>query len=92
YKEYPRDTEIELVEGKASYDIDALLMSNDINIGGYIGEAINITYTDIADKDTIVINVVEFKPHPINQQQRGEMTQYLYSNEEYVKELKPRFR
>ncbi|MBI4141588.1 hypothetical protein HY484_01540, partial [Candidatus Woesearchaeota archaeon] len=67
YKEYPRDTEIELVEGKASYDIDALLMSNDVNIGGYIGEAVNISYSDIADKDTIVINVVEFKPHPINQ-------------------------
>lgn len=92
YKEYPRDTEIELVEGKASYDIDALLMSNNVHIGGYIGEAVNITYSDIADKNAIVIHLVEFKPHPINQQQRGQMTQYLYSNDEYKKELRPTFK
>lgn len=89
YKEYPTDKEIEIVDGNASYDIDALLTSNDALVGGYFAEAVNFTYADIADKNTLILHIVELRPHPTTQKQQGEASQFLYTNEEYKKLLKP---
>ncbi len=52
----------------------------------------NFTYSDIADKNTIVLNVIEILPHPSTTKQTGEMTQFLYTNEEYKTKLKPEFK
>lgn len=92
YKEYPTDKQLEIVDSKASYNIDAILTSNGVNIGGYFGEAINFTYADIADKNEIVLHVVELRPHPTNSKQIGEMTQFLYTNQEYKTKLRPELR
>ncbi len=91
YKSYPADAAVELVEGTAKYDIDINLVSNGNLVGGYRAEALEIAYDDIAGAEKIVFHLVEFRPNPKDDKDRGEMMLFLLG-ESYQEALKPEFR
>lgn len=88
------DSAVELVYGDARYDIDAILTQAGQVVGGYHAENITIEYDDFAGSDTMVLNVVEFRPM---KEDRADMYMFLYENgmmgdESYKFALRPDFR
>ncbi|MBI4148415.1 hypothetical protein HY490_03940 [Candidatus Woesearchaeota archaeon] len=86
------ETALEFLTGKGEYGIDAILSVGGEQIGGYRNERLKISAEDIAGAKEVVVHVVEFRPHPRTDNEKIDMTNFLFANKEYVEELKPEFR
>jgi hypothetical protein len=82
----------ELAAEDGNYSLNLMLVDNvhDGLWGGYKGN-FTYEYEDAASSDTLILNVLEYLPHPITTEQRFEMFQYLEENSEYRDALEPRF-
>ncbi|MBW3018915.1 hypothetical protein KY329_01890 [Candidatus Woesearchaeota archaeon] len=93
---YPEDEqELSLIYGDANYDIDILLMDDKTVIGGYHAENLSIPYSEFIGRDTMVFNLVEFRPYPVGSEAIA-MFGYLYDGgmiegEPYYEVLRPGF-
>ncbi len=87
---YPEDKTITLVDGDASYNIRLRLSVFDKPIGGYDAEAINITFSDIENKNTVIFHVFEYTPRGFNQDYNQSLITYLYDGD-YKTKLRPTF-
>jgi len=73
---------IDLVYGDARYDVNVMLMRGEQLIGGYHANNLSIEFDDFAGKDTIVFNVVEYRPYPTQSEQQVDMFRFLYEEGE----------
>ncbi len=86
---------VTLIEDDATYSFEIMLIDtrNDRLLGGYITTA-TIPYLELADKESIMFNVYEQIPHPsltdVNEQYA--LLNYLRTNEDYQKSLRPVFK
>ena len=78
-----------LVDGPATYSLNAVLTQFGNMVGGYQNDSIRITAREIDGTDTITINVVEMIPPLQTDKYRTEVAQYLYEGD-YDEALKPR--
>ncbi len=83
--------ELDLVEGNEKYDIDVMLTLFHDLVGGYHAENISIKYEQLADKNTIVFHVFEYRPITRTEQYYAEVASFL-STGEYQNVLKVEFR
>lgn len=77
--------------GKGTYELDATLTSPAGPIGGYHDESITLTAEDLAGARNIEIHVIEFRPHPRNDDERLATTTFLFTNTQIMEDLKPTF-
>ena len=84
------EEKVGLVQETAHYNIDAILSLNENQIGGYNAQVLKIPFEDLAGKDTIVINLVEYLPVSITDKQKANMIIYLLEGD-YRDDLAPEF-
>ncbi len=87
---YPNTTKIELIDGTASYEIDAFLTRYDKFSGGYSNYNLTIGISDISGKDTMLMHIFEYRPIPTSDEKSTDMILYLTGGT-YLEELKPTF-
>ncbi|MEM4239922.1 MAG: hypothetical protein QXM31_00005 [Candidatus Woesearchaeota archaeon] len=88
---FPTSNEtLQLVLDDAYYDIDAMLMLRNNQIGGYNAQLVRIPYTDIAGKSTIIIHLVEYLPTSITDEQKLNMMEFIMEGG-YGDALRPEF-
>jgi hypothetical protein len=91
YLGFPTTNEtLQLVLDDSHYDIDAMLFLRDNQIGGYNAQTVKITYDEIAGRTQATINLVEYLPAAITDEQKLNMIGYIMDGE-YRDELKPEF-
>ena len=89
--------EVDFVLGDAQYDLDIMLFKGDLAVGGYHAENITIGYEELASADSVVFNVIEYRPLPEQSHQQAGLFLFLYERgtyedgEPYAKALRPRF-
>ncbi|HLD89018.1 MAG TPA: hypothetical protein VI894_02315 [Candidatus Nanoarchaeia archaeon] len=93
--EFNQAENITLIEDDATYSFEIMLIDsrNERLLGGYISD-VTIPYLELADKNDVVFSVYEQIPHPsltdVNEQYN--LLNYLKTNEDYKKNLRPAFR
>jgi hypothetical protein len=81
---------LQVAQDTAHYDIDAVLLLRDNQIGGYHAPLLKIPYDDVAGKETAVIHVVEYLPAAITDEQKLDMIAYVMDGD-YRETLRPEF-
>jgi hypothetical protein len=81
YFVFPDDEKIEFALKDAEYELEAYLLKNDILIGGFKNLNLTITYDEIIGKDKIQINLVEYRPNPVDDQDLLKMMDFLEKGE-----------
>lgn len=81
---------LQLVQETAAYDIDAVLLLRDNQIGGYTVEDFTIPYDAIAGQTTAVVHLVHYLPTAITDEQKLNMITYLNEGD-YRDALPPTF-
>lgn len=89
-KEYPLDEALEFAEKDSVYNVDFVLTLGTNQIGGYVNDNLQVSYEDIADKEEVELNIVEYRPNPTTNEQKGQMIGFL--REENYEQLKPQFK
>jgi hypothetical protein len=84
------NTTLELAQDTASYDIDAMLFLNDNQIGGYSAQTLKIPYEAVAGKTQATINLVEFLPSAVTDEQKLNMIAFIDEGD-YRDALQPTF-
>lgn len=83
--------EIELVDGDAKYNIEALIVQDGERlIGGYVGD-LNIKFSEIYKKSKMTINLVQYIPIAVTEEEQGNAAMYLFDNTSYQEPLRPTF-
>lgn len=96
---YPtQDTKLNLINGKSKYYIETYLLDDGQMKGGYVGNW-STTYTDMSNKESLTINVLEFNEaidifnfEESLEEGSYEIMSYLYTNDTYINKIKPYFR
>lgn len=81
---------IELPIEGGTFDVDISFTRLDDYIGGYIGDNVTISFEDIRDKDTIIFNVMQYRPTPRKEEEKLDMVSFMLTKE-FQKILKPVF-
>ncbi len=96
-KQFPHEQALTLPSNKTTldllpgtYEIDTLLTRAENTVGGYHNNKFTISPEELAGKTTLEIHVVEFRPAPRTDQEKLDMMAYLFTNEDYQKELHPK--
>lgn len=71
---------IDLVYGDARYDINVMLMRNQQVIGGYHAQNLSIMFDEFAGEEKMVLNVVEYRPYPVESEAQVNMFRFLYED------------
>jgi len=86
--------ELELIDGDAQYQIDALLLEKgtdqDRIIGGYLG-LWNTTYPELLDKSTITFHLTQKIPIAVTEEEQIATADYLFGDKTYQEPLRPAF-
>jgi len=91
YKIYPQDKIINLVEDDLKYDLNVVLLRYGDWAGGYM-DSINIGKEDVINSNKIIIHVVDYRPSPMDDEEKGKMAFFLSNDEGYKKRLRPELR
>lgn len=87
---YPDVKEISLLDGTATYEIDAFLNRRDSITGGYSSYNTTISVSQISGKDTMVLHTFEYRPIPTSDEQVTQMFLYMMEGT-YLGQLAPTF-
>jgi hypothetical protein len=72
-----RTSEIELVEDTAAYNLDIVFIKDDDYVGGYVDEQYSVDFFTVLGTESVEFHVVEYRPTPVTEKQKLEMTSYL---------------
>lgn len=81
---------LQLLQDTAHYDIDAMLFLRDSQIGGYSVQKLRLPYDAVAGKTRATINLVEFLPTSVTDDQKLKMIAYIDEGD-YRNALQPTF-
>ncbi len=84
-------TEIELIDGDATYHIEALMLQDEERMtGGYVGDW-SVSYADMADSNEITFHLVQKIPIAVTEEQQQDTAIYVFDDQTYQGVLKPTF-
>ncbi|MBI4448586.1 hypothetical protein HY641_00975 [Candidatus Woesearchaeota archaeon] len=82
------DSFIQLIDNTANYDVDIVLTRGEVIIGGYHTRNLTISADEIARAQSIMFNVIEYRPIPLTSDDRVRMMRFLQS-EQYKEAVRP---
>jgi len=85
YKIFPGENNIELIQGKAEYDIDIVLTQDGEYIGGYKAKW---SPKDITTANEVVFHVIQYVPVPLAKEDKLKMMGYILDGD-YKNTLQP---
>jgi hypothetical protein len=77
-----------LVEDNAAYGVEIIFLKDNDQAGGYVNAAYSVSGGDVLNANQITFHVVEYRPTPVDQEQKLRMTGYLTEGK-YKDKLKP---
>lgn len=90
----PGMNQLDFILDDADYNLDIILMKDNLPVGGYHAENITIRYDDIVNSNNVLFRIVEYRPLPKEDFQQAGMFFFLYekgkkNDQPYTIDLEP---